>query len=114
MPRILNARLLEAPAPLHLHEAAGVATGGLAYEVACNAASYEVTVAVHDPQVEEVWLEGLGAPLRFGREGVAVAVPVRNAAERRQLRRLSYRVRFAAGTRPGPRALPLSVSFSGS
>ena len=114
IPRILQARLIEGPSHLYLPHAAGEAEGALSYEVVSNLATYEMRLTVIDPHVEEVWLHGLGTPLRFGREGAAVAVPVRGAAERRQLRTLSYRVRFAAGTRPGPRTIPLSVSFSGS
>ena len=113
IPRILQARLMDAPSYVELEQAGGEAAGTLSYEVLCTLASYEVRVGVEDPQVEEVWIEGLGATLRFGREGAAMAVPVRSAAERRERRTLSYRVRFAAGTRAGRRAVPLSVSFAG-
>jgi hypothetical protein len=112
VPRVLHLRVLRAEAPVL--GARRDAAGQLAFEVVCNLRGYALRLAVHDPDVEAVEVEGLGEPLRFGAEGAVLYMPVRDAAQRRQSRTLSYRVRFAPGARPGPRALPFSVSLSGA
>ena len=79
------------------------------FEVFCNTGGFAVDFEVTDPAVEEVTVQGLEAPVRVSASGASAAV--RMSPDARIARRtLHYRVRYAAGTPPGPRPAPLMLA----
>lgn len=108
----VHMRHAEAVRTVQLPPGAGVeveVANAATFEVFANTGGFAFEFQLADPAVEEVTVLGMDAPVKVGAHGGRA--PVRMAPQARIERRtLHYRVRYAAGTPPGPRPAPLAVS----
>lgn len=78
-------------------------------EVYSSAGSFALHFAVLDAAVAQVDLEGLGDARRFAAQGTTVQVRIAPGERNLARRTLTYRIRYAPGTPPGPRPFPLRI-----
>jgi hypothetical protein len=82
------------------------------FEVISTMRSYALQFEITDPEVVSVEIEGLGRPVRVVPGGTSVSFTPATNAERRIRRNLTYTVHYAPTAKPGPRRMPVSLSFN--